>query len=105
MFKILDYSHLGGAEILQVRFPKINKEIDDVIASIRDVKKLKKSKRKTKKGRMLYSPKDLNKRFTQALNDRGFDDLIDRYTVKIPGHNYEVKGAYKQVDFAKTRCW
>ena len=31
MFKILEYSDLGGAEILQVRFPKINKEIDDVM--------------------------------------------------------------------------
>ena len=103
MFKVLEYSHLGGAEILQVRFPKINKEIDDVIASIRDVKKLKKSKEKTKKNRMLYSPKDLNKRFTKALNARGYDQLIDRYTVIIPGHNYEVKGAYKQVDFAKNK--
>ena len=103
MFKILEYSHLGGAEILQVRFPKINKEIDDVIASIRDVKKLKKSKEKTKKNRMLYSPKDLNKRFTKALNAKGYEELIDRYTVKIPGHNYEVKGAFKQVDFAKQK--
>jgi len=103
VFKILEYSHLGGAEILQVRFPKINKEIDDVIASIRDVRKLKKSKEKTKKNKMLYSPKDLNKRFTKALNGKGFEELIDRYTVKIPDHNYEVKGAYKQVDFAKNK--
>ena len=103
MFKILEYSHLGGAEILQVRFPKISKEIDDVIGSITKVKKLKKSKEKTKKNRMLYSPKDLNKRFTKALNAKGYEQLIDRYTVKIPGHNYEVKGAYKQVDFAKNK--
>ena len=103
MFKILEYSPLGGAEILQVRFPKISKEIDDVIGSITKVKKLKKSKEKTKKNRMLYSPKDLNKRFTKALNAKGYEQLIDRYTVKIPGHNYEVKGAYKQVDFAKNK--
>ncbi len=86
-----------------MRFPTINKEIDDVIASITKVKKLKKSKEKTKKNRMLYSPKDLNRRFTKALNARGYEQLIDRYTVKIPGHNYEVKGAYKQVDFAKNK--
>lgn len=103
MFKILEYSHLGGAEILQVRFPEINKEIDDVIASITNVKKLKKSKEKTKRNRMLYAPKDLNRRFKKALNARRFHELVDRYTVKIPGHNYEVKGAYKQVDFAKSK--
>jgi len=103
VFKILEYSPLGGAEILQVRFPKISKEIDEVIGLITKVKKLKKSKEKTKKNRMLYSPKDLNKRFTKALNAKGYEQLIDRYTVKIPGHNYEVKGAYKQVDFAKNK--
>jgi len=103
VFKIFEYSHLGGAEILQVRFPKIDKEINDVIGSIKDVKKLKKSKEKTKRNKMLYSPKDLNKRFTAALHAKGYEQLIDRYTVKIPKHNYEVKGAFKQVDFAKEK--
>lgn len=103
MFKIFEYSHLGGSEILQVRFPEINRQIDDVIASIKNVKKLKASKEKTKTGRMLYSPPDLNTRFRTALNKLKFSELIDRYTVAIPGHNYEVKGAYKQVDFAKDR--
>lgn len=37
------------------------------------------------------------------MRSTGIEDLIDRYTVKIPGHNYEVKGAYKQVDFAKNK--
>ena len=101
MEKIFEYSHLGGAEILQVKFPRINAEIDEVIASIRNVKKLKASKEKTKVGKMLYSPKDLNKRFSEALNRRGFQELVDRYTVEVPGHRYKVKGAYKQVDFAK----
>jgi hypothetical protein len=103
VFKILEYSHLGGAEILQVRFPKIDKEINDVISSIKNVKKLKKSKEKTKRNKMLYSPKDLNKRFTSALHAKGFRQLIDRYTVKIPDHKYEIKGAFKQVDFAKNK--
>jgi hypothetical protein len=50
---------------------------------------------------MLYSPPDLNERFRTALHKRGFRELVDRYTVEIPGHTYKVKGAYKQVDFAK----
>lgn len=101
MFKIFEYSHLGGSEILQVRFPAINKQIDGVIGSIRDVKKLKISNEKTKKGKELFSPKDLNKRFKKALNDLEFEELIDRYNVEIPNHPYKVKNAYKQVDFAK----
>lgn len=101
MHKIFEYSHLGGSEILQVRFPEINREIDEVIASITEVQKLKASKEKTKIGKMLYSPKDLNKRFFRALDDRGYIELLDRYTIAVPGHPYEVKGAYKQVDFAK----
>ena len=62
MHKIFEYSHLGGSEILQVRYPQINAEIDAVIESIRDVKRIKESKEKTMKGVMLYSPVDLNAR-------------------------------------------
>lgn len=101
MYKVFEYSHLGGSEILQVRYPELNREINEVIASIVQVKKLKASKEKTKKGVMLYSPKDLNRRFRTALNERGFLELVDRYTVEIPNHPYRIRGAYKQVDFAK----
>lgn len=101
MYKIFEYSHLGGSEILQVRFPEINREIDEVIASIGNVQKTKESKEKTKVGKMLYSPPDLNRRFFDALDQRGFEQLLDRYTISVPGHPYEVRGAYKQVDFAK----
>lgn len=101
MYKVFEYSHLGGAEILQVRFPLINQEIDDVIASIKNVQKIKASKEKTKVGKMLYSPPDLNRRFKEALNGLGYAELLDRYTVIIPGHPFEVKGAFKQIDFAK----
>ena len=41
MHKIFEYSHLGGSEILQVRYPQINAEINTVIESIRDVKRIK----------------------------------------------------------------
>ena len=35
---IYEYSHLGGSEILQVRYPKINHLIYDVIAAIKPSK-------------------------------------------------------------------
>jgi len=42
--KVYEYSHLGGAEILQVRYPQLNREINHVIESIKELKKLKRSK-------------------------------------------------------------
>ena len=41
MLKVYEYSHLGGAEILQVRYPEINAEIDAVIAVVRITSKIK----------------------------------------------------------------
>ncbi len=103
MYKIFEYSHLGGSEILQVRYPSINDEIDAVIESIRDVKRTKESKEKTMKGVMLYSPVDLNSRFREAFDQRGFKELIDRFDIDIPGHPFKIRNNYKQIDFAKNQ--
>src|SRR5207245_3982250 len=102
MYKIFEYSHLGGSEILQVRYPQINAEIDAVIESIRDVKRIKESKEKTMKGVMLYSPVDLNARFREAFNQRGFEELIDRFDIEIPGHPFKSRNKYKQTQSAKN---
>lgn len=101
MYKVFEYSHLGGAEILQVRFPQINEEIDAAIAAIADVTRTKRSEEKTRKGRLLYSPKDLNRRFRDEFRKFGFRELRDSFDIEIPGHPYKIKGNYKQVDFAK----
>jgi len=101
--KVHEYSHLGGSEILIVRYPEIDREIDQVIAGVRGVRKSKESREKTKQGRMLYSPKDLNARFRRAFHERGYRELRDTYTIRIPDWPHEVKGAYKQIDFAKER--
>jgi hypothetical protein len=92
---------LGGSEILQVRFPEINDQINSVIAGVTDITKTKVSAEKNKKGDLLYSPKLLNKRFKQEFKKHGFEEMIDRFDVKIPGHPYEITGNFKQVDFAK----
>lgn len=103
MYKVFEYSHLGGSEILQLRFPEIDKEINSIIDSIKDVEKTKESKEKTMPGRMLYSPVDLNKRFSAAFKALGYEQLIDRFVIDIPGHQFKIKGNYKQVDFAKGK--
>jgi hypothetical protein len=56
---IYEYSHLGGSEILKVRFPECDQEIYDVILEV-SARKTKISKEKTMLGKELYSPKDMN---------------------------------------------
>ncbi len=99
---VYEYSHLGGAEIIKVRFPQHEQEIYDVIDEI-EARKLKKSKEKTMKGKMLYSPKDMNKQFKEAFHRRGYGELKDTYTIKIPNYDLSVRGAFKQIDFVKDK--
>ncbi len=102
MKKVYEYSHLGGAEILKVHFPDIDQEIDDVIEEIK-VEKSKVSQEKTMKGRLLYSPIDLNTQFREKFTKRGYTELKDNYTIEIPDYDVKIKGAYKQIDYVKKR--
>ena len=98
---IYTYSHLGGEEILLVRFPEANKEINEIIRSIPNPGRQKKSKEKTKKGVMLYSPKELNKYFKDGFKDKSWRELRDYYDIELPKYPYKIKGAFKQCDFYK----
>lgn len=98
------YSHLGGAQILKCDYPEIDRQIDEAIASIRQVRKSKQSKEKGKRGRMLYSPIDLNRRFGKELRDkRGFRELRLSHTIEIPNYPVKIRGPFKQIDFVKER--
>jgi hypothetical protein len=99
---VYEYSHLGGSEILIVRYPEINQQIYEVIGSIKALK-LKASKEKTKVGKMLYSPVNMNSQFTTAFNQRGFNEVRNYYTIEIPNSDVSIPGAYKQVDFVKEK--
>lgn len=103
MLKVHEYSHLGGAEILTVRFPAIADEIDQVIAAVDIKTKTKTSKEKGKIGKLLYSPTEINSAFKSEFNARGFKELRSPYTITIPDWPVEIKGAFKQIDFAKER--
>ncbi len=103
MKKVYEYSHLGGSEILQVRYPKLNSEIDHVIENILELGKLKRSKEKTMRGELLYSPKDINKRFKAAFHRFGFREIRDTYTITLPNCGVAIPGAFKQVDFVKEK--
>jgi hypothetical protein len=103
MIKVYEYSHLGGSEILKVRYPEIEHEIDLVIAGVTGIEKTKESLEKTKQGKMLYSPPEINKRFSDEFRQRGYHELRESYVIELPGHPVKIKGAFKQIDFVKRR--
>lgn len=98
---VYDYSHLGGKEILLVRFPHVLAEIYEVIAEVK-AERTKISQEKGKQGKVLYNPKKMNLAFRSAFAKRGFRELKERYNITLPGQPV-IKGAYKQVDFVKER--
>lgn len=102
MRKVYEYSHLGGTEILRTHHPVVAAEIDDVIANVQArPSRVKVSREKGRVGKVLYSPKHLNKQFGQAFTSRGFVELKDRYTISLPNSNVQIKGAFKQIDYVK----
>lgn len=102
MKKVFEYSHLGGLEILKVRYPKIEKEIDNIIKSVSITAKTKKSKEKTMKGRMLYSPKDMNEAFKKEFDKLGYKELKDSYNIDTYDKQSKIK-TFKQIDFMKEK--
>ena len=99
---VYEYSHLGGAEILKVRYPEHEHEIYEVIAEVKATRS-KVSKEKTQRGRLLYSPKDMNRQFRKGFAARGYRELRDTYTITLPNSNVRIPGAFKQIDFVKDR--
>lgn len=104
MKKVFEYSHLGGRQILQVDYPEIASEIDEVIGAVELPERTKVSKEKgSKEGKLFYSPTEMNAKFGEAFKARGFEELIDRYTIEIANYPTKIKGAFKQIDFCKER--
>lgn len=99
---VYEYSHLGGAEILQVRYPVCEGEVYEVIAKVA-AERTKVSKEKMMRGRKLYSPKDMNRQFREAFADKGYHELRDTYTITIPDSEVAIPGAFKQIDFVKNK--
>ena len=94
------YSHLGGAEILSARFPSIESEIDDVVAGVVPCK-TKISREKTRKGKPLYSPRELNKSFKDGFGRLGFGEI--RIDYDIPLEAGRTIPSYKQIDYNKGK--
>lgn len=100
---VYEYSHLGGREILQVRYPILKAEIEAVVREVKVTSRKKVSRERTKKGRLLFSPIDLNAQFRRSFRARGFEELRDTYTIELPNYPQKIKGAFKQIDYVKDR--
>ena len=118
------YSHLNGLEYLLVHNKKLWQEIRAVITSV-DAKacKTKVSKEKTMKGRILYSPIEMNRAFSKLLNAQRWEESrvnywvtksekLVRQTLFKPSEEQraEIEAAgevpifsYNQTDFVKDR--
>lgn len=118
------YSHLNGLEFLLVHKPGLWKEIQSVIAEVDATKcRTKVSREKTMKGRLLFSPIDMNAAFNRLLRDKSWNESRVSYwvtkseklirktlTMSAEEQKREIEAAgeapifsYNQTDFVKDR--
>jgi hypothetical protein len=118
------YSHLNGLEFLLVHKPKLWEEIQSVVSSVNAERcKTKISKEKTMKGKILYSPIEMNKSFSTLLKAKDWQEsrvsywvtktekLIRKTLTMLPEEQKkEIEAAgetpiysYNQTDFVKDR--
>ena len=118
------YSHLNGEEFLLIHHRELWDEILEVIASVdAEACRTKLSREKTRAGRMLYSPIEMNKAMATEFKQRGWeqnrqpfwttdDDRIVRRIVNlspelqkkaIEESGREAIFSYNQTDFVKDR--
>jgi len=118
------YSHLNGLEFLLVHKPSLWKEVQSVVASVdADKCRTKISKEKTMKGRILFSPIDMNAAFSRLLRKQSWNESrvsywvtknekLIRKTIAMSAEEQkkEIEAAgetpifsYNQTDFVKDR--
>ncbi|MGQ9501714.1 MAG: BglII/BstYI family type II restriction endonuclease [Anaerolineae bacterium] len=99
---VYEYSHLGGLEIMMVRYPDHLKEIFEVVRNVRPVRS-KISREKSALGKELYSPVEINRQFREGFAIRGSHEIRGVYTITLSGSSVSIPGAFKQIDFVKDR--
>ncbi len=118
------FSHLNGREHIHFHKPKLWDEIEAVVHAV-DANgcRTKVSREKTMPGRILFSPIDLNKAFSQQLGNRGWTESRTSYWVtddhrlirrtlllnpseqkrQIEAAGHRAIYSYNQTDFVKGR--
>lgn len=118
------YSHLNGLEYLLVHSKPLWTQIRNVVQAVDAQRcRTKLSKEKTMLGKLLYSPKDLNKAFRLQLREQGWKESRVSYWVtrdvklirktlfksaaeqkrEIEGSGEQPIFSYNQTDFVKDR--
>ena len=118
------YSHLNGLEYLLVHKKKLWAELKKVLSLVDAEKcKTKKSKEKTKRGKTLYSPIEMNEEFKKLLGQKSWKESRVNYwvtkneklirktlTMDQEDQKREIKAtgetpimSYNQTDFVKDR--
>ncbi|PIQ88694.1 MAG: restriction endonuclease [Candidatus Omnitrophica bacterium CG11_big_fil_rev_8_21_14_0_20_42_13] len=101
------YSFNKGKEIIEKNYPELLSEIKTIISSIDAGKyKVKKSKEKTMKGRLLFSPIELNNAFKTKFKKNKWKTIRVKCAYSsehyLDGHkSKETKGAFREMDFVK----
>ncbi len=104
------YSVKGGESAVKTKYPQLMKEVREAV-SIVDAKqhRTKSSKEKTMPGRMLYSPRSLNKAFKAAFGELGWKTVRVKceYSTAYYAEEYDPKpmnrGAFREMDFVKEK--
>lgn len=105
-----EYSFKRGGEIIRNKYPHLLAEIKTIIESVNaNLCKTKKSKEKTMRGKMLYSPKKLNKVFGKEFRKRKWkhQKVHCTYSAGYYTGDYQPgklnKDAFREMDFVKDK--
>lgn len=105
-----EYSFKDGKEVLISKYPNLLNEIREIIGAVNaNLYKTKKSREKTMPGKMLFSPKKLNKAFGKEFKKKKWkhrkvqcDYSTEHYTEGYSPKDLN-KGAFREMDFLKEK--
>jgi hypothetical protein len=104
------YSFNKGEEEVEKKYPRLLEEIKHVISNIDSGRcKVKVSKEKTMRGKVLFDPKAINKEFKKAFDKHGWTPVRVpcEYPKKYFVKEYHVRswnrGAFREIDFVKEK--
>ncbi len=104
------YSFNGGAEAVQKKHAKELNEVKQILTRVDTKKhKTKQSEEKTMPGKVLYSPRSLNKEISDSFLAMGWEKkrVLCDYPTEYYSEGYEPpkisKGAFREMDFIKNK--
>jgi len=105
-----EYSFNNGKEVVSEKYGTLLTQIEDVIAGVNaDKFRTKKSREKTMRNKMLYSPRGLNTAFKKGFTKKKWETVRVKcdYPTNYYTKNYTPKdlnsGAFREMDFIKGK--